>query len=124
MVRSMAEKPTSSGGGVEHDLKIGADRPALQPNSVRIARSSQVVGGRTQHLAFLHHRRQVGRVADCRIGSESGISVHPLPVRIGVGNAELRENLLFEIFHGFGVVVFSWSYPIKCRKPWTARWLR
>src|SRR5438094_620256 len=40
------------------------------------------------------------------VGSESGISVHPLPVRIGVGNAELRENLLFETFHGFGVVVF------------------
>ena len=39
------------------------------------------------------------------MGSESGISVHPLPVRIGVGNAELRENLLFETFHGFGVVV-------------------
>ena len=50
-------------GGVEHDLKIGADRASL-PAEQRADRPQQpVVGGRAQHLAFLHHRRQVGRVA-------------------------------------------------------------
>ena len=39
------------------------------------------------------------------VGSESAISVHPFPVRIGIGNPELRQNLLFQGFHGFGVVV-------------------
>src|SRR4029077_19461538 len=45
------------------------------------------------------------------VGSESAISVHPLPlpagisIRIGIGNAELRQDLLLERFHRFGVVV-------------------
>jgi hypothetical protein len=75
---------------------------------VRIARISHPsAAGRSTSPSFTTAGRLgVSRGLSC-IGSESGISVHPLPVRIGVGNAELRENLPFESFHGFGVVVFS-----------------
>ena len=46
------------------------------------------------------------------IGSESGMSVHPLPVRsgsrsaYGSGMPSCARISLFETFHGFGVVVF------------------
>ena len=55
-------------GGIEHDLQIVADRSGL-PAEQRADRARQpVVGGRTQHLAFLHHRRQVARVARIVVG--------------------------------------------------------
>src|SRR5207244_91133 len=40
------------------------------------------------------------------VGSESAISVHPLPIRIRIWYAELRQDLLLERFHRFGVGVF------------------
>src|SRR5205085_9851617 len=40
------------------------------------------------------------------VGSESAISVHPLPLGVRVGNVELRQNLPLQSFHGFGVLVF------------------
>src|SRR6202789_4724252 len=39
------------------------------------------------------------------VGSESPISVFSVPIRIRIGNAELRQDLLLKAFHGFGVVV-------------------
>ena len=54
--------------GVEHDLQVGADRSRL-PAEQRADRAGQpVLGGRAQHLAFLHHGRQVGRVARIVVG--------------------------------------------------------
>src|SRR3954463_15462897 len=107
MVRSMAEKPTSSGVEASSTTcRSSRTDPGFQPNKVRIARVSQfsAVGRSTSPSCTTAGRLRVLRGLSW-IGSESGISVHPLPVRIGVGNAELRENLLFETFHGFGVVV-------------------
>src|SRR5207237_7663690 len=40
------------------------------------------------------------------VGSESAISVHPLPLGVRVGNVELCQNLPLQSFHGFGVLVF------------------
>ena len=64
----------------------------------------------------------------CRAGCPvSGRVRHfspPLPVRIADRECRAARESPVRDFHGFGVVVFSWSYPIKCRKPWTARWLR
>ena len=54
--------------GIEHDLQIVADRSRL-PSEQRADRAGQpVVGGGTQHLAVLHHRRQVARVARIVMG--------------------------------------------------------
>ena len=108
MVRSMAEKPTSSGVEASSTTcRSARTDPGFQPNSVRIARISQLsAAGRSTSPSCTTHR-QVARVcADCHVlGRSPGISVRPLPVRIGIGNAELRENLPLEVFHGFGVVV-------------------
>src|SRR5439155_2037195 len=107
MVRSMAEKPTSSGVEASSTTwRSARTDPALQPNSVRIARISQLsaAGRSTSPSCTTAGRLGVSRGLPC-IGSESGISVHPLPVRIRIRNAELGENLPFETFHGFGVVV-------------------
>src|SRR6266436_6922780 len=107
MVRSIAENPTSSGCEASSTTcRSSRTDPGFQPNSVRIARVSQfsAVGRSTSPSCTTAGRLRVLRGLSW-IGSESGISVHPLPVRIGIGNAELRENLLFETFHGFGVVV-------------------
>src|SRR4051812_27562473 len=113
MVRSMAEKPTSSGVEASSTTcRSSRTDPGFHPNKVRIARISQLsaAGRSTSPSCTTAGRLRVLRGLSW-IGSESGISVHPLPVRIGisirigVGNAELRENLLFETFHGFGVVV-------------------
>src|SRR5882757_4710234 len=108
MVRSMAEKPTSSGCEASSTTcRSSRTDPGFQPNSVRIARVSQfsAVGRSTSPSCTTAGRLRVLRGLSW-IGSESGISVHPLPLRIGIGNAELRENLPFETFHRFGVVVF------------------
>src|SRR5438128_7927410 len=113
MVRSMAENPTSSGVEASSTTWSSARTdPARQPNSVRIARISQLsaAGRSTSPSCTTAGRFGVSRGLSC-IGSESGISVHPLPVRRGISiririrNAELFENLPFESFHGFGVVV-------------------
>ena len=54
--------------GIEHDLQIVADRSRL-PAEQRADRADQpVVGGRAQHLAVLHHRRQIARVARIVVG--------------------------------------------------------
>src|SRR5258708_35033126 len=114
MVRSMAEKPTSSGVEASSTTcKSARTDPGFQPNSVRMARVSQfsAAGRSTSPSCTTAGRLRVLRGLSW-VGSESGMSVHPLPVRIGIsiririGNAELRENLLFETLHGFGVVVF------------------
>ena len=110
MVRSMAEKPTSSGVEASSTTCRSARTDPGLPAEQRADRAHQpVVGGRAQHLAFLHHRRQVARVARIVVGRVGVRHFSPsapgVPIRIGIGNAELRENLPFETFHGFGVVV-------------------
>src|SRR5438876_291321 len=108
MVRSMAEKPTSSGVDASSTTcKSSRTDPGFQPNSVRMARVSQFSadGRSTSPSCTTAGRLRVLRGLSW-VGSESGMSVHPLPVRIRIGNAELRQDLPFEAFHGFGVVVF------------------
>src|SRR5713226_9253152 len=114
MVRSMAEKPTSSGVlASSTTCRSSRTDPGFHPNSVRIARVSKLsAAGRSASSCGT----TAGRLRVLRglswIGSESAISVHPLPlplgisIRIGIGNAELRQDLLLERFHRFGVVVF------------------
>src|SRR3954454_18896099 len=107
MVRSIAEKPTSSGWEVSSTTwRSSRTDPGFQPNRVRIARSSQLsaAGRSTSPSCTTAGRLRVLRGLSW-VGSESGMSVHPLPVRIGVGNAKLRQNLLLETFHRVGVVV-------------------
>ena len=50
-------------GSIEHDLQIVADRPRLPAEQRADGAGQPVVGGGTHHFAFLHHRRQVARVA-------------------------------------------------------------
>src|SRR6185369_2269566 len=107
MVRSMAEKPTSSGVEVSSTTcRSSRTDPGFQPNSVRIARVSQLsaAGRSTSPCCTTAGRLRVLRGLSW-VGSESGMSVHPLPVRIGIGNTELGEDLPFETLHGFGIVV-------------------
>src|SRR3954447_23632421 len=107
MVRSIAEKPTSSGWEASSTTcRSSRTDPAFHPNRVRIARSSQLsaAGRSTSPSCTTAGRLRVLRGVSW-VGSESGMSVHPLPVRIGVGNAKLRQNLGLETLHGFGVVV-------------------
>src|SRR3954447_5416539 len=107
MVRSIAEKPTSSGVDASSTTcKSSRTEPGFQPNNVRMARVSQfsaAVGRSTSPSCTTAGRLRTLRGLSW-VGSESGISVPP--VRVGIGNAELRQNLPFEIFHGFGVAVF------------------
>src|SRR6202790_3698517 len=114
MVRSMAEKPTSSGAEASSTTcRSSRTDPAFHPNSVRIARVSQLsaAGRMTSPSGTTAGRLRVLRGLSW-VGSESAISVHPLPTRMGIsiririGNAELRQNLLLESFHYLGVVVF------------------
>src|ERR1700682_4011015 len=115
MVRSMAEKPTSSGVEASSTTcRSSRTDPGFHPNRVRIARVSQLsaAAGRSTSPS----RTTAGRLRVLRglswVGSESAISVHPLRTRMGIsiririGNAELRQNLLLESFHYLGVVVF------------------
>src|SRR6266436_6202842 len=107
MVRSMAEKPTSSGVEASSTTcRSSRTDPGFQPNSVRIARVSQLsaAGRKTSPCGTTAGRLRVLRGLSW-VGSESGISVHPLPVRIRIGNAELRQDLRLQSFHGLGVVV-------------------
>ena len=115
MVRSIAEKPTSSGVlASSTTCRSSRTDPGFQPNSVRIARISQLsaAGRMTSPSCTTAGRLRVLRGLSW-VGSESGISVHPLrsfigiSLRIRIGNAELREDLGLEALHGFGVgVVF------------------
>src|SRR3977135_3605587 len=107
MVRSMAEKPTSSGVlASSTTCRSSRTDPGFHPNSVRIARVSQLsaAGRSTSPSCTTAGRLRVLRGLSW-VGSESAISVHPLPIRIGIGNAELRQDLLLESFHRLGVVV-------------------
>src|SRR5467141_2109298 len=114
MVRSMAENPTSSGVlASSTTCRSSRTDPGFHPNSVRIARVSQLsaAGRRISPSCTTAGRLRVLRGLSW-IGSESAISAHPLPIRmglpirIGIGNAEVRQNLLLERFHRLGVVVF------------------
>src|SRR6202051_367833 len=108
MVRSMAEKPTSSGVEASSTTcRSARTDPGFHPNSVRIARVSQLsaTGRMTSPGGTTAGRLRVLRGLSW-VGSESAILVHPLPIRIRIGNAELRQNRLLERFHGVGVVVF------------------
>src|SRR6478752_2679843 len=108
MVRSMAEKPTSSGVDASSTTcKSSRTDPGFQPNSVRMARVSQLsaaAGRNTSPSCTTAGRLRVLRGLSW-VGSESGMSVHPVPDRVGIGNAELGEDLPFETLHGFGIVV-------------------
>src|SRR5712671_2443705 len=107
MVRSVAEKPTSSGVlASSTTCRSSRTDPGFHPNSVRIARVSQLsaAGRNTSPSCTTAGRLRVLRGLSW-VGSESAISAHPLPIRIGIGNAELRQNLLLERFHRIGVVV-------------------
>src|SRR6202165_5518817 len=114
MVRSMAENPTSSGVlASSTTCRSSRTDPGFHPNSVRIARVSQfsAAGRITSPGGTTAGRLRVLRGLSW-VGSESAISVCPLPIRTGIpiririGNAELRQNLLLQSFHYLGVVVF------------------
>ena len=109
MVRSMAEKPTSSGVEASSTTcRSSRTDPGFQPNSVRIARVSQLsaAGRSTSPSCTTAGRLRVLRGLSW-VGSESGIfSLTRVPIRIRIGNAELRQDLPLEAFHRFGVVVF------------------
>src|ERR1700726_3272270 len=107
IVRSMAEKPTSSGVEASSTTcRSSRTDPGFHPNSVRIARVSQLsaAGRMTSPGGTTAGRLRVLRGLSW-VGSESAISVHPLPVRKRIGNAELRQDLRFQGFHGLGVIV-------------------
>src|ERR1700760_2168375 len=117
MVRSTAEKPTSSGVEASSTTcRSSRTEPGFQPNSVRIARVSQfsAVGRMTSPSGTTAGRLRVLRGLSW-VGSESAISVHPLrtwiqtrpgiPFRIRIGNAGLGEDFGLEVFHVVGVVV-------------------
>src|SRR3990170_1551156 len=114
MVRSMAENPTSSGVEASSTTcRSSRTDPGFQPNRVRMARVSQwsAAGRITSPSCTTAGRLRVLRGLSW-IGSESGISVHPLPagigiaIRIRIGNAELRQDLPLEGFHNLGLAVF------------------
>src|ERR1700689_809477 len=73
---------------------------------MRIARVSQFseVGRMTSPAGTTAGRLRVLRGLSW-VGSGSPISFHPVPIRVWIGNAELRQDLLLEAFHGFGGVV-------------------
>src|ERR1700712_4960190 len=113
MVRSIAENPTSSGVlASSTTCRSSRTDPGFQPNSVRMARVSQLSAIR---CAPSPCGTTAGRLRVLRglswVGSESAISIHPLPVRagisirIGIRNAELRQDLPLQRLHGFGLAV-------------------
>src|ERR1700712_2714515 len=107
MVRSMAEKPTSSGVEASSTTcRSSRTDPGFQPNRVRIARVSQLsaAGRMTSPSCTSAGKLRVLRGLSW-VGSESGISVRSVAIRIGIGDAELRQNRGLKGFHDFGVVV-------------------
>src|ERR1700722_4062341 len=107
MVRSIAEKPTSSGVEASSTTcRSSRTDPGFQPNRVRMARTSQFsAAGRSTSPSCTTAGRLRGLRGLSWVGPESVISVHPLAIRIRIGNAELREDFRFQIFHDFGVSV-------------------
>src|SRR6202790_796832 len=108
MVRSIAENPTSSGVEASSTTcRSSRTDPGFHPNNVRIARVSQfsATGRMTSPDGTTAGRLRVLRGLSW-VGSESAISVHPFPIRIRIGNAELGQDLALQRFHGLGVVVF------------------
>src|SRR3954468_11619693 len=107
MVRSIAEKPTSSGVEASRTpCRSSRTEPGFQPNNVRMARLSQFseAGRNTSPSCTTAGRLRVFFGLSW-VGSESGISGHPVPVRVGVGNAELRQDRALESFHRLGIIV-------------------
>src|SRR3954452_16354244 len=108
IVRSIAEKPTSSGVEASSTTcRSSRTDPGFHPNNARIARASQfsATGRMTWPWGTTAGRLRVLRGLSW-VGSESAISVHPLPLGVRVGNFELCQNLPLQSFHGFGVLVF------------------
>src|SRR4051812_39565084 len=113
MVRSIAENPTSSGVlASSTTCRSSRTDPGFQPNSVRMARVSQfsATGCALSPCATSAGRLRVLRGLSW-VGSESDISIDPLPVgagisiRIGIGNAELRQDFPLQRLHGLGFAV-------------------
>src|SRR3954467_2043396 len=109
IVRSIAEKPTSSGiEASSTTCRSSRTDPGFHPNSARIARASQfsATGRMTWPCGTSAGRLRVLRGLSW-VGSESAISVRSLPARIGIGDAGLRQNLDLHPLHRLGVgVVF------------------
>src|SRR5437667_221228 len=97
--RSTARRSSPAGNGFLRRVLPFSPTRAQQP----------AVGGRAQHFAFLHYRGQIVRVAlAALVLAWVGVRHFSSPVpasRIGVGNAELREDLAFQRFHRLGVVI-------------------
>src|SRR5690242_14666489 len=107
MVRSTAEKPTSSGVEASSTTcRSSRTEFDFQPNRLRIARDSQFSDAvrPTSPCGTKAGRLRVLRGLSW-IGSESAISVHPFPHPIGIGNPELRQNLPFQRLHRLGLVL-------------------
>src|SRR5947209_3262776 len=107
MVRSTVENPVSSGVEASSTTwRSSRTDPAFQPNSVRMARNSQpsALGRITSPGVTTAGKLGVLRGLSW-VGSESGISIHPSAVGIGIGDAEMRQDLRFERFHLLRVVV-------------------
>src|SRR6478735_2571420 len=107
MVRSMAEKPVSSGVEASSTTcRSSRTDPGFQPNSVRIARVSQLsaVGRITSPSCTTAGRLRVLRALSW-VGSESGMSGVPIPVPVGIRDPQLTENLALEAFHRLGFAV-------------------
>src|SRR5450631_297414 len=107
MVRSIAENPTSSGVEASSTTcRSSRTDPGFHPNRARIARVSQLSAiGRSTSAGGTTTGKLRGLRGLSWVGSESAISVHPLPVRMGIGDAELSQDFGFEAFHGLGVIV-------------------
>src|SRR4051794_10856623 len=108
MVRSMAEKPVSSGVEASSTTcRSSRTDPGFHPNSVRMARVSQLsaVGRITSPCCTTAGRLRVLRALSW-VGSESGIFLgFPIAVRIGIRDPQLPEDLALEAFHRLGFAV-------------------
>src|SRR5690348_17164131 len=107
IVRSMAENPASSGVEASSTTwRSSRTEPGFHPKSTRMARVSQLsaVGRVTSPCGTTAGKLRVLRGLSW-VGSESAISVHPLPISVWVGNAELCQDLYFQSFHRLGLVV-------------------
>src|SRR3954470_7559214 len=102
MVRSIAEKPTSSGVEASSTTcRSSRTEPGFQPNSVRMARVSQFsAAGRITSPSCTTAGRLRVFFGLSWVGSESAISGRPVLTGIGIGDAERAENLALQVFHG------------------------
>src|SRR3954454_10688766 len=103
MVRSMAEKPTSSGVEASSTTcRSSRTDPGFQPNSVRMARVSQFsAAGRITSPSCTTAGRLRVFFGLSWVGSESAISGDPVLMGVGVGDAERAENVALQVFHRF-----------------------